>query len=259
MDIINSEQNKWLKSIRALHKKKFREEYNQFVIEGLRFCEEALKNNADIECLLVSSEFSKNERVKKLLENYKKGYYIVKDNLLEKNLLTVNPQGIAAIINKPKWDFEKVFEEKLILLLDGVQDPGNLGTLLRTALAAGVDAIFCLKGTVDLYNEKTLRSTMGAIFNIPVFYIEQIEELRKDLKEHDFTVVVADIDGDYEHFKYEYPKKVALVLGNEANGPQNFKVGDVSVTIPLNPKAESLNVAVAGGIILYEIVCRGMR
>ncbi|SMB95981.1 RNA methyltransferase, TrmH family [Desulfonispora thiosulfatigenes DSM 11270] len=254
MDIINSEQNHWIKKLKALHKRKYRQELNQFVIEGFRFCEEALKSQANIECLLVSDELLDNDSIKNLLLMYEKEYFVVNNKLLAKNLFTVNPQGIAAIINKPQWDIKEVYEKELILIIDGVQDPGNLGTIFRTALGAGVGAIFCIKGTVDIYNEKTLRSTMGAIFSLPIFYIENPTQLSDKLKNEQFTVVVADINGTEEHFSYNYPKKVAVVLGNEANGPLNFKKGDITISIPLDPKAESLNVAVAAGIIIYEIV-----
>lgn len=254
MDIIKSDQNHWIKRLKDLHKKKYRQEYNQFLIEGYRFCEDALKNMADIECLLISDEFLNNKNVQQMLSLYEVNYMIVKDDLLIKNLLTVSPQGIAAIINKPKWIKELVLKEKTILVIDGVQDPGNLGTIFRTALGASVGGIFCLKGTVDIYNEKTLRSTMGAIFSLPIFYMDDPVELAKLLKEENFTLVVADMGGSQKYFTYNYPDKVALVLGNEANGPVNFRNTDITISIPLDPRLESLNVAVAAGIILYEIV-----
>lgn len=253
MERITSEQNKWLKKIKALGLKKYRDEYGQFVIEGGRFCEEALKNKAEIEALLVSEAALENPAVKGVLTKFTPDYFVVAGNLLEKCLPTVHPQGIAAIVAKPSWDLEQVLQIDVVLIIDGIQDPGNLGTLIRTSLGVGVGAVFCLKGTVDLYNEKTLRATMGAVFNLPVLYIQDKQSLLNLLQKHNFTVVVADVNTEMYYYEYNYPEKVALVLGSEAHGPLNFQESYQKVKIPLNPVVESLNVAIAGGIILYEI------
>ena len=142
MEIINSEQNQWIKKLRLLQQKKYREESGLFVIEGLRFCEEAITNQEDIVVLLVSDKLLNNNSIKNLLKKYKNKPLIVADEVLAKQLKTVNPQGIAAIVHKPQFDKEKVLEGEVILVIDGVQDPGNLGTIFRTALAAGVSGVF---------------------------------------------------------------------------------------------------------------------
>ncbi|MDN5322690.1 MAG: methyltransferase, TrmH family [Clostridia bacterium] len=260
MEIINSEQNQWLKKLRALKTKKYREEYQQFVVEGSRFCREAILHNiSSIEALLVSEKALESPNIKDVLKLYSQKYYIVSTKLLEKNLSTINPQGIAAIINKPRWNLTKLLKSgKLFVVLDGIQDPGNLGTIIRTAFGAGVDAVFCLPGTVDLYNDKSLRSTMGAVFKLPVFYQDDPNKLIMDLKNNDFEIVIADIRASKYHFQPTYPKKLVLVLGSEARGPKLITSGDIKVKIPLDPRAESLNVAVAGAIILYEIVRQRM-
>jgi len=258
VEIINSEQNRWIKKIKALQKRKYRDEYQQFVIEGSRFCQEALHHGARIEALLVSEKTLKFSNIEELLKHYSQKYYVIDSRLLEKSLSTVNPQGIAAIVDKPKWEIDKALEGNLIVIVDGVQDPGNLGTIIRTALGAEVNAVFGLKGTVDLYNDKTLRSTMGAVFNLPVFYIEDKDRLIELLNKYNFKLIVADINAAQYYYSVSYPHKAALVLGNEATGPVHIKQGDLTVKIPLNYKVESLNVAVAGGIILYEIVRQRM-
>ena len=146
---------------------------------------------------------------------------------------------------------------KRFLIVDGVQDPGNLGTILRTALAAGTEAVLCLKGTVDVYNDKTLRSTMGAIFREPIYFIEDVDSLLQDLQQWGVAVLVSDIRAEKNYMEMTFPEKTALVVSNEANGPQLIKNGDLLVKIPLAEGAESLNVAVATGILLYAIQTGG--
>ncbi|MGI6225793.1 MAG: TrmH family RNA methyltransferase [Peptococcales bacterium] len=255
MDIISSEQNPWIKKLRALKKRKHRHENQQFVVEGIRFCAEAILHNADLEAIFISEEIINQCNIRELLKNYRGKIFVVEKNLLEKSLSTVTPQGIAGIVKMPVWDLAQVFDRgTTFLILDGVQDPGNLGTIIRTSLAAGVHGIFCLKGTVDIYNDKTLRSTMGAIFKLPVFYVEDKDLLLTKLKEQDIKLVLTDINASTFHFQIKYPPKVAIVLGSEALGIQQFETGDYAVKIPLEPNSESLNVAVAGAIIIYEVI-----
>ncbi|KJS87954.1 MAG: hypothetical protein JM58_02485 [Peptococcaceae bacterium BICA1-8] len=255
MEIINSEQNKWIKKLKALNKRKYRQEYQQFIIEGSRMCKDAILLNADIEVLLVSETDFKLPNIQEVLTLFSGKILLVERKLLENHLATVNPQGIAAIISMPKWDmFSSINRGTTFLILDGIQDPGNLGTIIRTSLGAGVDAVFCLKGTVDIYNDKTLRSTMGAVFKIPVYYPEDTKLLLDKLRENDIKLILAEVEASTYYFQVNYPEKIALVLGSEAFGLQQIMQGDSSVKIPLKPGAESLNVAVAGSIIIYEII-----
>lgn len=140
-----------------------------------------------------------------------------------------------------------------IIIIDGVQDPGNLGTIVRTALASDTQAMLCLSGTVDLYNDKTLRATMGAIFRLPVYQIGNVQEMTDTLHRWGFQLVVSDIRAEQGYHQLQFPVKTALVVSNEANGPQQIHHGDMLVKIPLFQQAESLNVAVATGILLYAI------
>ena len=254
MGTIISESNQWIKKLRLLQKRKYREDTGQFVIEGLRFCQEAVSNNANIEAVLVSEDLKGSRFIDLLWEKYPTKVLVVKDTLLQKSLMTITPQGIAAIVHRPTWDKTNILNEGIIVIVDGVQDPGNLGTILRTALGAGVKGVFCLKGTVDLFNDKTLRSTMGAIFNLPVFVEDDAQKLTKELKANNYSLIMADPQGEHFYYNYTYEDKVALILGSEGRGPINITKADVKLKIPLNPQVESLNVAVSNGIILYEIV-----
>ncbi|MFZ5942480.1 MAG: TrmH family RNA methyltransferase [Bacillota bacterium] len=259
MNIINSEQNHWIKKINALKKKKYREQYGQFVVEGIRICKEVIEKKAQVEGLFISKTLMENEEIKELANCLPGKVYIVDAKLLEKTLSTVTPQGIASIVNKPYWDIKNVLDTgKTFLVLDGVSDPGNLGTLIRTSLAAGIDGLFCLKGTVDIYNEKTLRSTMGAFLKLPVFYIDDVEWFKTRLSILGISIVVADIRASKYYFELAYPEKTALVLGSEAQGPLHIITGEETVKIPLSPDSESLNVAVAGSVIIYEIIRQKM-
>ncbi len=248
---IESEQNKWLKKIKALKQKKYRQQYNQFLVEGVRFLTEALQKKAQIEAILVAKD--QLQAVEMLLEDYDGQLLVVKEGLLEKTLQTMNPQGVAAIVQKPDWQHIRLEDLQTVLLVDGVQDPGNLGTIIRTALASGTEAIYCLKGTVDLFNDKVLRATMGAIFALPVLMVEDHEAFLAQLNLAGFATVVADIRAAWYYDEVAYPQRTALVVSNEANGPQLIRQGDYEVKIPLHGQAESLNVAIACGILLYEL------
>lgn len=248
-EIIQSEQNQWLKRCKALQQKKYRQQYGQFVAEGLRFVQEALENHA-AEAVLIDEAHTEYLTA---LSCGTVPVYLVKAGLLAKTLNTVSPQGIAAIARQKQWDWNSVAEMDQIVVIDGVQDPGNLGTIMRTALASGTQAMLCLKGTVDLYNDKTLRSTMGAVFRLPVFQISDAEDMIEDLHSWGFEILVADIRAKQYYHQMQFPAKAALVVSNEANGPQLIKEGDIMVKIPLYQEAESLNVAIAAGILLYAI------
>lgn len=248
-EMIQSEQNQWLKRCKALQQKKYRQQYQQFVVEGLRFVQETIENNA-AEVIFVDE--TKTELLDQL-SSVDTPIYIVKAGLLEKALHTVTPQGIAAIARQKQWNWEAVAHMDQIVIIDGVQDPGNLGTIMRTALASGTQAMICLKGTVDLYNDKTLRSTMGAIFRLPVYNIDAVEDMITDLHHWGFELIVSDIRAEQYYHQMQFAKKTALVVSNEANGPQLIRQGDRMVKIPLYQEAESLNVAIATGILLYAI------
>ncbi len=191
----------------------------------------------------------------------KKGIPIVEvdEKVLRKMCDTENPQGILAIVKQPRWTWNDLKESPLLLILDGIQDPGNCGTILRTALAAGISQVCLTKGTVDLYNMKVLRSTMGAIFSLKIITHCQPEDILSFCRKNEISIVTGDIEGR-NLYEAELPLPLALVVGNEGNGPSAlFRGGDVQrITIPMSNEVESLNVAMATGIILYEI-CRRHR
>ncbi len=266
-DMLTSLQNEQVKYVVNLHKRKFREETGEFLIEGWRFVEEGVERGAHLTKVFFCSE-RKNESWPQLAEALKnKGVPIVEvdERVLRKMSATENPQGVLAIVKQPQWTWDdfvgmdspvgkSALPLPLLLILDGVQDPGNCGTILRTALAAGVTQVCLTEGTVDLYNLKVLRSTMGAIFSLKIITHCQPEEILKVCQSQNVPVFVGDAEGT-DLYETHFAQPMALVVGNEGNGPSAaFRGPGVKrITIPMSHQVESLNVAMATGIILYEV------
>lgn len=259
--MLTSLQNEQVKYIVNLHKRKFREQTGEFLIEGWRFVEEAIHRNASIVKVFVCPD-RQTEGWPSLAEALeKKGIPVimVDEKVIRKMSDTENPQGILAVIAQPQgtWADLQLEPEDILLVLDGIQDPGNCGTILRTALAAGIRNVCLTEGTVDLYNLKVLRSTMGAVFSLNILSHCQPEDIIAYCNEHKLKLVTADIDGD-NLYQAELPHPMVLVVGNEGKGPSPvFQQPEVNrVTLPMMNEVESLNVAMATGIILYEVVRR---
>lgn len=249
---ISSQDNQWLKRLRALGKRKYRIAFEQFVAEGRRFVQEALSSAVDVHAVFVAEE--EKGTYQDLLATYTGPVYSVSRDLLNESLSTVHPQSIAAIVSFPQWDTSSWEDMETLVVVDGVQDPGNLGSIIRTTAASGGDAVLCLKGTVDFSNEKVLRATMGAIFSLPVFMIDDTEETLADIKDRGFHFIAADAQGrDYDEIQ-PWPEKIALFMGSEGHGVQEDQEDfEEVVRIPLERGVESLNVGVAAGILLYAI------
>lgn len=252
MKLIESDKNQWIKRMRALEKRKYRLAFEQFVAEGRRFVEEAIESDVMVHVIMIAD--GSQHKYEDLLEKYDGPAFLVEPEILEDSMNTVSPQDIAAIVSFPDWSEESWPVMDTVVIVDGVQDPGNLGSIIRTTLASGAKAVFCLKGTVDFSNKKVLRSTMGTIFKLPVYMIEDVEEIVHVLKKYGFQFCVADADGvDYDKAFDTLPEKIALVVGNEGNGVSQIEEYEHLVRIPLENGVESLNVGVAAGILLYEI------
>ena len=169
-----------------------------------------------------------------------------------------NPQGILAVIGKNTDINEIDYNQNLFLVLDNIQDPGNMGTILRTADSINWKQIIVSKGTADCYNPKVVRSTMGAIFRVKVIECEDLKKVVKEMKKRKIKVYATDLQTDKSIYDVDY-KKSAIVIGNEANGVSKelLEIADEKIRIPMIGKTESLNAAVATGIILYEVVRKG--
>ena len=238
MEKITSLQNKKVKEWCLLHKKKYRDETHTFLIEGEHLIEEALKEGI-VETILFydTCPFSFSNIIE-----------VTKEIL---NKISDNPSGASLIAVCHVLEKEpKLFQR--VLILDGVQDPGNLGTLIRTAVSFSFDAIYCSKETVDLYNEKVIRSTQGAFFHIPVIY-KDLKEVISYLKEKNVKIVATALENAVSMETVEREENMAFILGNEGQGvsKESIQNSDICMRIDMNG-FESLNVGVAGGIIMYK-------
>lgn len=256
---INSKDNDKIKYTKSLLKSKTRNKDKKFLIEGYRILTLAVECNASIEYVFINEDFEKKEEHKEILEKLEKlniTLYKTTNKLFEDFCDTKNTQGVVAVVkfseNNLKNEISK--EDRFILVLDRIQDPGNMGTIIRTADACGVDSIILIKGCVDVYNPKVIRSTMGSIFDMNLVSLDE-EEAIKLLNKKDFKIVSSYLDTENFYNDVEYDYKTALVIGNEANGVSEniIKNSDTLVKIPIYGKAESLNAGISSAILMYEI------
>lgn len=248
-----SRDNKYIKLALKLKQKKYREEEGKYLIEGIRFVEEAIKEEM-VDFIIFSQRIYRNNDSDRVM-NIDCIKLEIENELLKEICDTENPQGVAAVVRKKNWNFEDL-GSSFVIIADGVQDPGNLGTIIRTADAGGAGAVIITKGTVDVYNDKTLRSTMGSIFHIPIIYSNDFTELANDLKNNGYELYATSLEGSEYIYDYNYENKTAVVIGNEANGipDEHLKYITKKIKIPMPGRAESLNAATAAAVIIYEIV-----
>ena len=257
MQIITSKDNELVKHIRKLKDKKFRDENNEYVVEGVRLVEEAVKENAKIKQIIVCEDTTKTYEIPThiMLEIAKYECIYVSDKVF--NLITqvTNPQGIMAIIEKDTANVQIDYTQDIIVTLDDVQDPGNLGTILRTVDSIGLNQIIVSKGTADAFNSKVVRSTMGAIFRIKIIEVENLAQAIKEMRKHHFKLMVTSLQTKNSIYDIDFYKKI-IVIGNEANGVSKEiqDMADEKAKIPMLGRTESLNASVAAGVVMYEYV-----
>ncbi|EHA1005348.1 RNA methyltransferase [Clostridium perfringens] len=254
---IESKNNNLFKEIKKLKEKKHRIKSNKYLIEGLRFVEEAIKSKVSIDSIIFTESFKEKnpDLFLKINENIK--LIQMNEALLKQLCSTENPQGIVGVINMQNKELKS---GELVVLVDKVQDPGNMGTIIRTAHAAGAAGIVMTKGTVDIYNDKTLRSTMGSIFYIPIVEDNSLDFV-KSLKKEGYKLVVSSLQGKNNFFEENLQGKVMIAVGNEGNGVSDelYDIADIKVKIPMPGEAESLNVAVATSIMIYEKIRQSFK
>lgn len=255
MKRIESRDNKWVKWLNGLKIKKNRDKEGVFVAEGLRFISEVPAEWA-VEAYAVSETFAQEMDI----SPYEKKAEVLclPDALFASVCDTENPQGILAVCKKLDWDKKGVFAKKtpFFLLAEELNDPGNLGTVIRTADACGADAVFLSKGSVDLYNPKVLRSTMGSLFHVPVFQNIDLNEISARLRENGIPLYAAHLKGNCYPYALDLKKACAFIIGNEARGLSSSAADlcDQWIKIPMPGQAESLNASIAAGVLMYEVV-----
>ncbi|MBQ0067087.1 MAG: RNA methyltransferase [Phascolarctobacterium sp.] len=245
-----------VKTAAFLKQKKYRQERQEFLVEGIRAVEEAVEYGNTKTIFFVPTD---DERVNALLKKAEKKGIVISEayeGYMAQIADTSSPQGVIAVCGLPKYNLDDIFGTgKMILVLDRVQDPGNFGTMLRTADAAGIGGVVALSGSVDAFSSKAVRSSMGSLFHIPVVEnITEAEFLESSMHYHYETVTTALIGGE-SIYDTKVNKKTAVIVGNEANGVSSvlFKSANKRVYIPMKGRAESLNVAVAAAIVLFEL------
>lgn len=257
MQKISSKDNSLIKHIKKLKDKKYRNQYNEYIVEGAKIIGEAIKENARIKQIIICDGCENNELIEANLK-YELAKYeciYVPNNIFKMLTDVENPQGILAVIEKSGKDNKINYNADVIVVLDDVQDPGNVGTILRTIDSVGIKQVLVSKGTADVYNSKVIRSTMGAIFRVNVIECEDLKETLKELKKEKFKLTITSLEATKSIYDIEYNKRV-IVMGNEANGVSKDiqKIANEKVIIPMLGSTESLNVSIATGVILYEYV-----
>ncbi|MGI5891743.1 MAG: TrmH family RNA methyltransferase [Bacillota bacterium] len=259
MENITSKNNQYIKQARSLQEKKYRDKENLYLIEGLRLSEEALSVQEDLSYGFISHKFLMQPRAARLiddLQNLQVPLFLLEDNLFAYCSDTVQPQGILLVAKKANNSRERLLagSKSFWFLADDLQDPGNLGTILRTAWAAGADGAVILAGGVDQYNPKVVRSSMGAVFNLPIYIADDNGDALSLIREAGLEILVASSEGNIIYNEADLKKPLVWVLGSEAHGASEMwkKEANSIVSLPMYGNAESLNVAVAGGILFYE-------
>lgn len=217
--------------------------------------QEACKRNLDLQAIVASQSFL-SSGMDELNELDLDEITVVDDKLFAELMTTTSSCGVLAVAPIPKQDKADIanWTPRVVLILDGVQDPGNLGTLFRTALAAELGGVLLMRGCVDAYNPKTVRAAAGALFDMPMKSDLLPADLMNSLKSNGYRLVACEAKGSISYFECDLSDRVALVLGNEGQGVSEdlLAAADEKIRIPMNPKSESLNVAISGGIILFE-------
>lgn len=259
MEIIKSKDNSKIKYVRSLNSKKSREQSSSFVVEGIKFVKETILENANIKFLLLSTSGVQKIEILEIInicEEKNIDYFIAEDVIFDYASDTIHAQGILAVVNKQNYETEKVLNSyKFIILCDRIQDPGNLGTIIRTADAFGPAAIILNKGCADAYNPKVVRATAGALFRVPILIDFENSFIFENLKNNDFKVISTVVNSDHYFDDVEKTEKICVVIGNEGSGVSQeiIQNSDISITIKMSGNAESLNASIAAGISIYEI------
>ena len=260
--MITSVNNDRVKQVvNYIEKSKARREDDVFVIEGMKMLREAPV--LQVREVYVTTRFldKASEEDKEILWRY--GAEEVSDEVMKKMAATQTPQGVIAVISQYHYTMEEVLEgynqddegaKPLILVLENIQDPGNVGTMLRSGEGAGVTGIILSKGSADIYNPKVIRSTMGSIFRMPFIYVESVPEVLKTLKDNGIHTYAAHLKGEKNYDEVDYTQPTAFLIGNEGNGltKETADAADTYILIPMKGEVESMNAATSSAILTFE-------
>ncbi len=255
---IESSENAKLKAIRKLRHRKYRDGEHRFVIEGENLLEEALSCGFVPDIVLISEDHVPRRSVLREAELGGAECFELPRRIFEKEADAGNGVGVLAVVRKPDFGtagdiLRKSAGTEDFIVMDRMQDPGNVGTVIRTAYAAGFKAVFALKGTADIFSPKVLRSTAGLIFRMPVIHCSDAEELISLLKETGHRLTVTDPSGGAAYYDADLTHGNAVVIGNEGGGiaEEIMDKADQRINIPMRDGIESLNAAVSAAVIMY--------
>lgn len=260
--MITSANNQQMKAVSALLKKaKERRTTKSFVVEGPRMVVEAPVEA--LKAVYVSEIYEKNPENKAVLAELKNKcdcagatYEVVADNVFKSVSDTQTPQGIMAVVSMPEYSIEQLLNEDKthLLILESIQDPGNLGTMVRTGEGAGITGIIMNKTTVDLFNPKTIRSTMGSIYRVPFYVTEDLGATMCELQKQGISLFAAHLKGQHAYDEEDYTKACGFLIGNEGNGLSDeiADLADTYIKIPMEGQVESLNAAISATLLMYE-------
>lgn len=255
MKQITSKDNQLYKHCIRLAAKKYRDMYGQYLIEGEKVIEDALKAGIKLVTVIAKQEYDLHPR------RFSCPCVLTDAKLFSQLAQTTNSQGILAVAEKQilsRNEFCRKIREKSgnVVLLDRLQDPGNIGTIIRTADAAGYSGIMTIKGTADLFSPKIVRAAAGSLFRMPVFSAEDSKEAVSILEEEGKTILATGFDTDLYYYDVDMKQNTGLIIGNEGNGISEdlMKKAHRIIKIPMDGDIDSLNAAVAAGILMYESV-----
>lgn len=245
--IITSKDNEIIKNIKKLKEKKYR--LDSYIVEGIKMVKEAISENQEIALIAIREDFKIDFDTKNIKT-------VTISNKIFNDISDVKtPQGILAVIKKNQNNQIETNSD-YILALDSLQDPGNMGTIIRTADSANINQIIINKTTVDPYSPKVIRSTMGAIYRTNIIEVEDLKTTLREMKSKGFQIITTDLKATQSIYDINYNNKTVVVIGNEANGVSQeiLQTADKKVIIPMLGKTESLNASIAASIMIYEYV-----
>ena len=253
MRTISSGENRIFRVCEQLTHKKYRDKLGMYLIEGENLLEEAVKNGAEIKTVLARQDYGGS-----FYGSDDKVFYL-SDRLFDRLSQTETSQGVIAAVKKPEFSQEEFTDKNdcsNYVVLDRLQDPGNIGTIIRTADAAGYGLIIAMKGTADVFSPKAVRAATGSLFRMPVVFMDSVDELMEFTRAAGKKLVATCFDTDRYYYDENLKENIALIIGNEGNGISRELIegSDLKIKIPMHGNIESLNASVAAGILMYEAV-----
>ena len=254
---ITSKNNQVYKLFQKLQTKKYRDKQELYLIEGENLIQEALSEGAIIQKTVISRSCA--HRLKDTAEKLNGDVFVVEDSLFKNIAQTKTSQGVIAAVRRPVVSPEDIVGSGgpgNFVVLDRLQDPGNIGTIIRTADAAGYDLVIAVKGTADVFSPKTVRAAAGSLFRIPVLFVDTEEELLRFTRAAGKKLTAASPSGSRYYYEEDLSRDIALIVGNEGNGVSRslMEKADMKSRIPMSGTIESLNASVAAAILMYETV-----